>query len=146
MLGLCFCYLHSGWELRQWDYLVASFQVDDIWVIGPKDTPIRESGILKRSTLIQSAEELPTNVDIVVGAPKKGRFIQGRVPLTSFRHPTAAIYLFGLDNVHLSESQLGERKPDHTVYITVSSRWELYAHVAAAIFLYDRKFKEVKNG
>ena len=132
--------MHNGWEINQWDYLVASFQIDNVWVIGPKDIPVRDAGILKRSTLIQSAEELP-NDELVIAAPKKGRFIQGRVALELFEHPREAVYLFGLDNVHLSESQLGKRVPEHTVYITANAKWELYAHVAAAIVLYDRKVK-----
>lgn len=140
MLRLCFCYLHSGWELNQWGYLVASFPVDEVFVIGNKDADMQ--GILKQSTLIESAEELP-DAELIVAAPRKGRFVQGSVDLKTFNHPEDAIYLFGLDHVNLSEDELGGRTPDHMVYIDAEDKWELYAHVAAAIFLYDRKVKAI---
>ena len=139
MLRLCFCYVHNGWELNQWGYLVASFPVDEVFVIGPKETPFE--GVIKQAHLIQSAEELPVTSDLVVAAPRIGRFVKGTVSLKEFDHPRNATYLFGLDHVHLSEDQLGSRKPDHAVYIEAEDKWELYAHVAAGIFLYDRRTK-----
>jgi hypothetical protein len=141
MLRLCFGYIRNRWEINNWSYLVAAFPVDEYYVIvRPKDELI-ESGFLKKAKIIRTADELPKEPELVVAAPKKGRFIQGSVDLKDFKHPEDAIYMFGFDNVHLSEDELGSREPDHVVYIDAESRWELFAHVAAAIFLYDIKVK-----
>ena len=140
MLRLCFCHKNNLWELNQWGYLLATFLVDEVYVIGTDPDIVRDAGILKKATFIKTAEDLP-EAALVVAAPKDGKFVQGDTPLSGFKHPEDATYLFGLDNKHLSEKQLGKREPDYKVYIAAESHYEFFAHVAAGIFLYDRKVK-----
>lgn len=141
MIQLCFCYPRSNHTLNQWDYVLTSFPVDDLFIIGPPDTPMKDSGSGKRATLIQTAEELP-DTKLVVITPKEGRFVKGKKALRSYKHPKKALYLFGNDHLNLCEEELGIRKPDQTVYIETESPHELYAHVAAALVLYDRIRKD----
>lgn len=141
MLRLCFGYIRNRWEINNWSYLLSSFPVDEYYVIVKANDELINSGFLKQAKIIRTADELPKEPELVVAAPKKGRFVQGSVDLKDFKHPEDAIYMFCFDNVHLSEDQLGTRAPDHAVYIDAEDKWELYAHVAAGIFLYDRKTK-----
>ncbi len=140
MLRLCFCYNNNMWELNQWGYLLATFFVDEVYVIGTDPERVKDSGILKKAILIDTADELP-KAELVVAAPPDGKYIQGETPLSVFDHPEDAIYLFGPDMQHLSDKQLGDRKPDHKIYITPEGKYEFYAHMAAGIFLYDRRVK-----
>ncbi len=145
MLRLCFGYVHNQWEINNWSYLLSSFPVDEYYVIAREKADFVKSGFLTEARVIRTADELPKEPKLIVAAPEKGRYVQGSVNLEGFKHPEDAIYLFGFDNVHLSEDELGSREPDHIVYIDVESQWELYSHVAAAIFLYDRNAKNVFN-
>lgn len=132
--------MNNPWELNQWSYITSTFEVDEVFVIGPVDR-IQDSGFLKRAKIISSVEDLPEDAPIVMAAPTEGRHIQGDVDLKDFVHPENAIYLFGPDNENLSDEHLGARKIKHKVYITNDSRHEFYAHVSAGIFLYDRRSK-----
>jgi hypothetical protein len=148
------------WAMNQWDYVLTSFPVDEIFVLHDGKVPENElqltiykprkvvrcnAGVCHRATMIRTAEELPKDSMLVVSAPKEGRTIQGNECLHSFQHPKNAIYMFGQDNVNLGEIELGNRVPDHLVYIEAKTH-ELYAHVAAALVLYDRIRKRIANG
>jgi hypothetical protein len=148
------------WVMNQWAYVLSSFPVDALFVRHDGKVPENElkltrfkpnkvvkcdAGVCKNATMIRSAEELPKDSSLVVSAPKAGRYIQGDECLHSFKHPKNVIYMFGQDNVNLSEVELGKRVPDRLVYIETKSS-ELYAHVAAALVLYDRIRKEMSNG
>lgn len=152
MVGVCLCYTQQMWAMNQWDYVLTSFPVDEIFVLHDGKVPENElkitrhrpkkvvkcdAGVCKKATMIRTAEELPKDATLVVSAPKAGRTIQGTECLHSFVHPRNAIYMFGQDNVNLGELELGNRAPDRLVYIEARTH-ELYAHVAAALVLYDR--------
>ncbi len=159
MVGVCFCYTRKLFFMNQWDYVLTSFPVDEIFVLHdgkvpenellitryrPKKVVKCEAGVCKKATMIRSAEELPKDCALVVAAPKAGTNIQGDECLHSFQHPTNAIYMFGLDNNHLCETELGKRVPDRLVYIEARVH-ELFAHVAAALILYDRIRKQMSK-
>jgi len=118
MVGVCFSYTRELWSLNQWDYILTSFHVDEVFVlyqesdILPEDRVIsrerprpalRDSGVLQVAKLIRRAEELPKGPSLVITAPKTAPYLQGDECLHSFVHPKDAIYLFGKDNYNLSQ-------------------------------------------
>jgi len=141
MLRVCFCYTNNHWALNQWAYILDSFQVEETYVLSPHGKSLRNSELVAEAVQVATAEDLPSIPSLVVATPLVGRFVQGEEDLKDFVHPRNAIYLFGADNVNLSEDFLGERIPDHKVYITNDTQFEIFAHVAAGIFLYDRRSK-----
>ena len=159
MVGVCFCYTRKLFFMNQWDYVLTSFPVDEIFVLHDGKVPENElkitryrpkkvvkcdAGVCKKATMIRTAEELPEDSALVVAAPKAGRNFQGTDCLHSFQHPKNAIYMFGLDNANLSEVELGKRVPDRLVYIEAKTH-DLFAHVAAALILYDRIRKQMSK-
>ncbi len=139
MLRVCVYFRNNHWELNQWGYITSTFKVDEIFVVGPVPDPDM-GGFIKNATIINSIEDLPEG-PIVLAAPFNGRFVKGDVDLKDFVHPENAIYLFGPDHENLHDDHLGARKIEHKVYITNETKFEFYAHVAAGIFLYDRRVK-----
>lgn len=143
MTGVCFQSDPDPKIQDQWSYVFSNFGVDEIWERShPSAAPSPDCKIYQNCTMVQSCAELPAARKIVVLAPPTGRYFQGDENLLSFQHPEDAIYVFGGSHTNLTEECLGGRVPDHLVFIPVVE-YELYAHVAAAITLYDRL---VKNG
>lgn len=140
MLRICVYFRNNHWEINQWSYVTSTFKVDEIFVIGPKDI-VDDSSFLKNATIIDSIDDLPPG-PIVLAAPKNANFVKGVVDLKDFVHPEDAIYVFGPDHHNFNEEDhLGKRGIDHKVYISNETRFEFYAHVAAGIFMYDRRVK-----
>jgi len=152
MVGVCLCYESRLWVMNQWDYVLTSFAVDQVFILAHEDVEEdslritrfrpKDAAPAKKGMLIKTAEDLPTNASLTVLAPAAGRHFQGKECLHSFQHPGNVIYMFGSDGRNLCEAELGTREPDHAVYIESEAN-ELYAHVAAAIVLYDRKRKSM---
>jgi len=154
MVGVCFCYTSQMWAMNQWDYVLTSFAVDQVFILTHED--IEEDSLkitrsrpkaassAKTGVLIKTAEDLPKNASLTVLAPAAGRHVKGKECLHGFQHPGNVVYMFGMDQRNLCEVELGSREPDHIVYVESESN-ELYAHVAAAIVLYDRKRKSLSS-
>lgn len=127
----------AHWE-NQWSYLLSNFKPRSLFVIGEVNpTIIPFKGYIK----INSAEEIPGT--LVLAAPINGENYQGNVPLPTFHHPDECCYMFGSDNHHLDEPQMGARIPDYSVYVPTDTIDNMYSYIAGAVILYDRK---VKNG
>lgn len=143
MLGVCFCFYKLSSLRAQWMYLLTGFQVEQRWEIAV-DGQGDQASLDHKITTIRTADELPTDLPLVLIQPRAGDFLQGTESLADFIHPTDAIYLFGSDGQALSEVQLGARVPDSSLYIPLPINAErphdeeLYSVQAAAIALYDR--------
>lgn len=108
-------------ELRnQWDFVLSNFAVDRVLHLPLKD--------------------MVEDCQLVVLAPRAGRFIQGEVSLREYRHPDKALYLFGSDKEHLHPDVLCDA-PSDRVFIPTATHHEMYSHVAAAVVLWDRMLK-----
>lgn len=133
--GVCFKGERRAFFQDQWSFVFSNFGIKDIWEL---KTPNAEK-IYQPTIKIESAEELPAR-PLVVMAPPDGRYIKGTESLIDFVHPDDAIYLFGGSYDNLSNQELGDRKPDHLVYIPFEE-YECYAFTAAYVTLWDRKMK-----
>ena len=120
------------WE-QQWSYLLSNFSPRTLYTIGELDPRVRP---FSGHVAIQNAEEIP--VELVVLAPYHGRYIKGTESLADFSHPTECCYLFGSDNVPLSEDQMGSRQPEHCIFIPTATKDDMYSFVAGAVTLWDR--------
>lgn len=136
MAGVCFKREPKNWMQDQWSFTFSNFGIVNIW---ERDFLAGDSEIYQKTISINTAEELPDK-PLVVLAPKDGRFFKGTISLVDFEHPEEAIYLFGGSHSVLTEEEMGNRKPDYTVYIP-TVRYELYAFSTANITLYDRLVK-----
>lgn len=140
MIVVCICYSGVSGFQDQWDYVLSHFQADRLYLIGADPNGLQDTNVVGRATRIATAEELP-NLPLVIMAAENGRYVSGDASLGSFAHPEDCIYLFGADNSNLSEDELGDRPPDHKVYIRTDSIDDMYSWVAGAITLYDRGVK-----
>ena len=136
MISVCFS-THTSTLQQQWDYVLCNFVPDEIYVIGslPEDTSLG-----KKAIVVQSAAELP-DLPIVLLAPDNGRYIQGTTSLGDFTHPDDCIYMFGSDSKYMSEDFLGERTPDHIVYIDTDTNDDMYSFVSYGVVMHDRGSK-----
>lgn len=143
-IDVCITYTNNNTFQSQWDYVLSHFVPNTIYVIGaPKKDVFEGNNVFKTAKHIKTAEKLPKNKPLVLMAPINGRYIKGTKSLVSFTHPKNATYLFGPDNMHLSEDHMGSRKPDYKVYIPADTKDDMYSFMAAAITFYDRR---IKNG
>lgn len=123
------------WE-NQWSYLLSNFKPRTLYAIGG----ISKNIIPFRNHIeVGTAEELPGT--LVLAAPINGYYYQGNVALPLFTHPNDCCYMFGSDNVHLSEDHMGTRRPDYTVYVPTDTTDNMYSFMAGSVFLYDRRVK-----
>lgn len=141
MVSFCLAYTRDDREQYNWDYVLSNFQVDQIYVYGPPGMDLLHNNVFKKAILIQTVDQLPTTFPLIALSPITGRHVKGSESLITFSHPREAIYLTGPDNLNLSSDQLGNRIPDHAVYIPTSTHDEMCSFVAAAVALYDRRVK-----
>lgn len=133
MKGVCFPY---ATDQNQWDYVLSNFKPETIWILNAPE----DARLPKGARRLNTAEDLPDN-PLVVLAPKEGRFVKGEMSLVDFEHPEDAVYLFGQNNQNLSELELGNRVPDHVIYIPTSDHVEMYSWTAYAVTYWDRSMK-----
>ena len=126
---------------KQWDFALSNFVPDALYVLGDEaDAPATNVFSRLNATYIDTAEALP-DLPLVALAPEHGKYIAGTEPLSAFSHPDSAIYLFGGDHVFLSSDLLGKREPTSTVFIKTASKDDMFAHVAYAVTMWDRRMK-----
>lgn len=138
MISIC---LHTpvNEELQnQWDYVLNNFMVDQIYVVGGNI----KSKIFKNATYINDYSEIKSK-NIVLCSPDNAREVQGEISLIEFSHPDDCCYVFGRDDGYFKSNDFQNIDLHKKVYIPMSNDLDMYSHVAAAVFLFDRK---VKNG
>lgn len=141
MFGICYRYDLRSDIQDQWEHVLSNFglTVDRVWVRG---APADWESYLKAPKVETTADIAGVQPLIVLQHPE-ARQLPGTESLIDFVHPADAIYVFGADNVNLTDADdIGGRAVAVRVYIPTLSL-ESYSFVAAAITLYDRL---VKNG
>lgn len=141
MFGVCYRYDLRSDIQDQWEHVLSNFGLttDRVWVRGaPEDW----QSYLKAPKIDTLADIAGTRPIVVLQHPEAREF-PGTVSLVDYVHPADAIYVFGADNVILTEGDdLGGRAVAARVFIPTVAL-ESYSFVAAAMTLYDRF---VKNG
>lgn len=137
MASLCLALSDKPLLANQWSYVLSHFHLEQVYIIG--NNKWNDLHHLKDAISIRTCEDLPKK-PIVVLAPKDGSQVRGEQSLIDFQHSKDCIYVFGADHEALSLELVGERDYN-SVYIPTDTKFEMYAHVAAAITLYDRKQK-----
>jgi hypothetical protein len=118
--------------------MIDNFGVTDTWEHG-RDAEIVEG--YPKTKIIERISELP-EAELVLLAPPDGRQVQGVTALPDFEHPSGdTIYITGQNNVQMAESPFLNGRDYQTVFIP-SEKHELFALVAAACTLYDRRAKQ----
>ena len=125
----------QSWE-QQWSYLLSNFAPTSIYVLGAVERKVRP---FADYVSVKTAEELPS--PLVLMAPMNGKYYPGSIALPDFEHPENACYLFGSDNVTLSTDHMGNREPDHCVYVPTSTKDDMYSFIAGAVTFYDKAMK-----
>ena len=140
-VSVCLPLPHNGQYQDQWDYVLSNFNPDTVFVIGDeKNAPTTNVFAKLKATYVKDASELP-DTKLVVLAPDNGRYIVGNEDLKDFVHPEDVIYLFGGDVEWLWPEQLGDRVPDHLVYIDTNTHDDMWSWVAYAVVAWDRRMK-----
>lgn len=124
MLRVCI-YLEDSNSENQWSYLLSHFQSDEIYLQGDYSTTDKIFKNVKRG--------IP-DTDLILMAPKNGRYIQGEISLGDFKHPIDATYVFGSDKSYMCDME-GTK-----VYIPTDTKHDMYSWVAGAITLWDRRY------
>lgn len=134
MVAVCFEAVNLN-NRENWSFVVESFRVDSFEMNRPEklDTSWR------KSTPINSYNELPEDVPLIIAAHQEAKYLPGEIALPDFEHPESGIYLFGHDHKNLDPS-LFEGREYQAVYIPV--RYEMYSFQAGAMFMYDRLAKQ----
>jgi len=88
---------------------------------------------------IKTAEDLP-DIPLVLLSPKTSPEFPGKISLFEFEHPEECIYFVGSNRMPLNVKQMGNRKPDHSVYIPTETVHSMYSWTAITIALYHRNY------
>jgi len=131
----------------QWMYVLSHWRPDTWYVIHDSSYTPSIQDQNQNIVYISSADQLPTEPELVLLSPLVAHNYPGETNLETFTHPDNAIYMFGWDHEHLyppddpEGSELGSRVPDHKVYIPNEMHFDMYSFVSCAVTLYDRKVK-----
>lgn len=121
---------------NQWDYVLTAFEPDELIVIGDiSNRP--QSNVFKYARYIDSISLIME--DLIIFAPKNGRYVQGKESLVTFEHPENATYLFGNDKLNLDPSVVSDN--DNLVYIPTDSDHDLYSWCVYSVAIWDRRSK-----
>ncbi len=131
---------------KAWDYLLMACDIwaDDIYVVVLEgfDSKIPPpSKITGSANIITSIEHLPPG-PLVVACPEVANHMPGNTSLYECVHPEDAIYVFGADNISFHPNMFGERAVGQKVYVPSRTDTHMNSHVAAAMILYDRRYKQ----
>jgi hypothetical protein len=136
------CYVCAGWfrgndAPNQWSFVCTNFGIPPeqfVWW-GKPDGHVVDS---RYRNSVPTLDDLPPGTPVLV-QPAEGRYVNGQVPLSEFRHPENAVYIFGPDNQNVDPDDL---PPDYqSVHVETASHHDMYSWVAAAIVLHDRMVK-----
>lgn len=139
MLGVVLHTAFSESDLRQWEYVLSHFQPDVLYIVGPE---VPEGFVYQSAMLIADSSDLPAELSLVLLAPLSGRIVAGETSLADFEHPTDVLYWFGPDlTEHMDPDVYLPRPADHTVYVPTDTNDQMFAHVACAVVMWDRRCK-----
>jgi len=130
------CWPENGKDENEWDYVLSNFQCDSVYVAGEYACT---NNILRDAPRVETFDDLPAG-EIVLLAPDSSRNFVPTVDLPDFTHPENAIYVFGPNNLHLSDEDIGSRPPDHVVRIPTDTKDEMFAHAAYVAVMWDRRY------
>jgi hypothetical protein len=137
MVGICYYYTPHPTLLRDLFMMnLESFGIKGYELGLASDEKIR---IGQDITIIDTTQELPSNIPIVIAAPLDGKNIQGEVSLVDFIHPEECIYWFGPDDRDTQSEDIAGLNIHSKVYIPGDRH--LWSGQASTVFLYDRMVK-----
>lgn len=127
--------------IRQWEYALSHFRPDALYCVGGTEAPT--GAVLSTATVIANSNEVPSASTLVLLAPTNGLYVQGDESLTTFVHPTDAVYWLGSDAHHLDPVVELPRAPDHRVYIPVDTADQMFSHAVWCVVAWDRRSKSL---
>lgn len=130
MIGLCFSFSKDLMQREYWSYICYQNKIDNVWEVGRPD----DAETNYKPTSINNYSELPKE-NLIIVQHKNAKYIQGKIPLTEFKHPEDGIYVFGSDSANLYP-EMFENHSYETLYIPPSNI-EMYSFQAGAIVMYD---------
>lgn len=126
----------NGHEENSWDYVLSNFKSDEVWVMGSYACT---NNILRDAPRASTFEDLPKG-EIVLLSPSTSRNFTPTIDLPEFLHPENAIYVFGPDNLHLTNEDVGKRQIDHIVRIPTDTKDEMFGYAAYVAVMWDRRY------
>lgn len=126
----------TGQEENELDYVLSNFNPEAIWLLGDYQCT---NNLMRDAPRAKTFADLPSD-PLVLFAPTTSRNFTPTVSLTEFTHPENAVYVFGPNNLHLADEDLGGRTLDHVVNIPTDTHDEMYAHTAIAVALWSRRY------
>lgn len=118
------------------DYALSNHQPDSISVMGGYPCT---NNVLREAPKATSFADLPDG-ELVLLAPQSSRNFTPTAALPDFIHPEDGVYVFGPNNQHLTDEDVGGREPDHVVYIPTDTKDEMFAHVAFIVTAWHRRY------
>lgn len=124
---------------NQYDYVLSNFAPDQLFVKCRRGHH-PSSNVFKLATKIETVDELPDDLPLILFLPKTAQYITPTVPLDEFSHPVDAIYMFGPNHENLSlEEDFLNREPDHIVYIPTDTNDDMFSYNSYAVVMWDRR-------
>lgn len=141
MIHVCFSSDKNGTNRDFWEYLITGFNLKAYDRAPPE--PVVE---LPHTTIINSIDDLPTDIPLIVVQCQHGKQIQGEHCIYDYVHPENAIYYFGSDKEYMNPEDFGDREYD-SIYIPQEPGEpnELWSHQVGAMVIYDILRKNASN-
>lgn len=129
-------YVQNGAEENQWDYVLSNIKVDKIYMGGSYQGT---NNVLRDAPHITTFDDLP-NDPIVLLSPESSQNFKPNISILEFEHPESAIYVFGPNNEHLTDEDVGNRKIDYIVNIPTDTKDEMFNYSAYLITMWNRRY------
>jgi hypothetical protein len=138
MSGVLFRCELRGWQQDQISWVLSNYGITEVW--RQESESSTDAAIYQPSVLVETANDLPADRELVVLSPPDARFIQGTQSIDGFVHPENPIYMVGGSQSVINVEDLGGRVPDAVVYIP-TVKLEMYAFAALYHVLFHRRLQ-----
>lgn len=126
----------SGREENEWDYVLSHLQPDACYMMGQYPCT---NNVLRDAPVVATAADLPSD-PLVLVVPLSARNFTPTISLVDFTHPADAVYMFGPNNEHLTDENLGGRVPDYIIHIPTDTKDEMFNYTACLVTLWNRRY------
>ncbi len=122
------------------------------WNVALSHIPVRTAYIRNHSPVfkinrsrtnaikIRDADDIPLELPLVLVSPYNSSEFPGEINLFEFKHPEECVYFFGSNRMDMNKQQLGNRKPNYSIWIPTSEDYTMYAWTAMTLTLYHRNY------
>lgn len=124
---------------NHFDYALSHFKADKIYTMSGYECKVSKK--FTNAPRIEDLSEVTEDFPVYVFAPPAARNFTPDLELQDFKAPEDCILVFGPNNTHLRQDQMGDKTPTNVVNIPTDDDTTMYSYSAYLIAMWH-----IRNG